>query len=148
MTDEPRHRLRRRSPIQVEPLEGRALLSAVKATTPPGQAQLVISPSSPNVNQQQGSFTVTLYLKKEYNRQGVATLDEPLTVDFSASIEPPGSVTPESASPAFAPFHAGFYGSAGGSFQPALLPLRRGAEDGSGWRVRGLSALCDVESDR
>ena len=79
MTGEPRHRLRRRSPIQVEPLEGRALLSAVKATTPPRQTQLVISPSSQYVNQQEGSFTVNLYLKKEYNPQAAATLDEPLT---------------------------------------------------------------------
>ena len=34
MPDEPRHRSRRRTPIQVEPLEGRALLSAVRASTP------------------------------------------------------------------------------------------------------------------
>src|SRR5947209_18197114 len=95
MTNEPRHRLRRRSPIQVEPLEGRALLSAVKAPTPTGRAQLVVSPSSQFVNQQQGSFTVSLSLKTEYNPQDVATLDEPLTVDFSASIYPPDSVSPE-----------------------------------------------------
>jgi hypothetical protein len=123
MSDEPRHRLRRRSPIQVEPLEGRALLSAVKATTPPGQAQLVISPSSQYVNQQEGSFAVTVYLKKEYNSQAAATLDEPLTVDISASIALPGSVTFEAASPIFAPFHESVTFPAGASAESVSVPI-------------------------
>jgi hypothetical protein len=123
MADEPRHRRRRRSPIRVEPLEGRALLSAVKATTPPGRTRLVISPSSPYVNQQQGSFTVTLYLKKESNPQAAATLNEPLTVDFSASIGPPGGVTPGAASPFFAPFHESVTFPAGASAETVTVPI-------------------------
>jgi hypothetical protein len=123
MTDEPRHKLRRRSPIQVEPLEDRVLLSAVKATTPPRQAQLVIGPSSRYVNQQQGSFTVILYLKKAYNPQVAATLDEPLTVYFSASIDPSGSATSEAASPVFAPFHESVTFPAGASAETVSVPI-------------------------
>src|SRR6185312_8824461 len=123
MMNDPRHRLRRRTPIQVEPLEGRALLSAVKPTTSPGPVRLVISPSSQYVNQQQDSFTVTLYLKKESNPQRVATLDEPLTVDFSASMQPTGSVTPEAAGPTFAPFHESVTFPAGASAETVTVPI-------------------------
>jgi hypothetical protein len=123
MTDEPRHRLRRRTPIQVEPLEARALLSAVKATTPSRQAQLVISPSSQYVNQQQASFTVTLYLKKQYDPQAAATLARLLTVDFSASLDPLGGVTPEAASPVFAPFHESVTFPAGASAETVTVPI-------------------------
>jgi hypothetical protein len=123
MRDQPRHRLRRRSLIQVEPLEGRALLSAIKATIPPRQTQVVISPSSPYVNQQAGSFAVTLYLTKVDNPRAAATLAEPLTVDFSASVDPPASVTPEPASPVFAPFHESVTFPAGASAETVTVPI-------------------------
>jgi hypothetical protein len=123
MADEPRHRLRRRCPIQVEPLEGRTLLSAAKTTTPPQLAQLVISPTSESVNQQQGSFTVTLYLKKELTPRVAATLDAPLTVDFSASTNAPYSATPETASPVFAPVHESVTFPAGASAETVTVPI-------------------------
>jgi hypothetical protein len=91
MPDDSRHSSRRRTPMQVEPLESRALLSAVTASTPvspitvpatlseagattslsagrrskpQAQTQLVVSSSSGSVNQQEGAFTVILSLKK------------------------------------------------------------------------------------
>ena len=44
--------------------------------------------------------------------------------------------------------HACRHGPAGGRLQPALLPLRRCANHGFGWRQFGLSALCFVEGNR
>lgn len=123
MIDKPRHGLRRRSPIQVEPLEGRALLSAVRATSSPGRVQVVISPSSQYVNQQQDSFTATLYLKKESNIRAFATLHEPLTVDFSASIAPFGSGTPGAPTSVFAPFHKSVTFPAGASAETVTVPI-------------------------
>src|SRR4051812_36055017 len=115
MTDEPRHRPRRRNPLRVEPLEGRTLLSAARAATPPGQVQVVISPSNPYVNEEERSFTVTLHLKKTYNPQAAATLNEPLTVDFTASSQFLSIVPPEAASPVFVPFHSSVTFPAGAS---------------------------------
>jgi hypothetical protein len=123
MTDEPRYRLRRRSPIQVELLEGRALLSAVKTTTRPEMTELVISPSSQYVNQQEVSFTVTLYLKKDSNLQAAATLAAPLTLEFSASTDYPGVVTTEAPSPVFAPFHESVTFPAGTSAETVTVPI-------------------------
>src|SRR5947208_13706675 len=92
MSDDPRHRSRRRRPVQVEPLEGRALLSVAGASTPRAQTQLVVDTPSLYVNQQQSSFTVTLSLKKGIingltGAQPATALDVPLTVDFSASLD-------------------------------------------------------------
>jgi hypothetical protein len=151
MTDKPRHRLLRRSSIQVEPLEGRALLSALEPVTPPSQmrlvaspsgpallspvtaptsaarTQLVISPSSQVVNQQQGSFTVTLYLMRAFKPRAPATLDHPLTVDFSASTTVDGSVDSETGSPIFAPFHESVTFPAGASAETVTVPIRSSA---------------------
>jgi hypothetical protein len=93
MSDVPRHSSRRRRPIQVEPLESRSLLSAAKASTPKyagAETGLEIETSSDYVNQKEGSFTVTLNLKKFVilpgGREPDATLNAPLTIDFRASL--------------------------------------------------------------
>jgi hypothetical protein len=80
------------------------------------------------VNQQQGSFTVTLSLKKgiSIGLKGpppAAALDQPLTVDFSASLEQPGSGTTEAASPIFAPFHESVTFPAGASTETVTVPI-------------------------
>ncbi len=139
MPDQPRHKSRRRTPIQVEPLEGRALLSAVTASTPtttvrtsttpvPAPAQLAVNASSMNVNQQQGSFTVTVSLTEGISVRlkgppPAAPLDQPLTVEFSASLEQPGSGTTEAASPIFAPFHESVTFPAGASTESVTVPI-------------------------
>jgi hypothetical protein len=74
------------------------------------QTQLAVSASSLYVNQQEGAFTVTLFLKKGIvngltGAQPAAALDVPLTVDLSASLDPPLSGTTEATSPVFAPVH-------------------------------------------
>ena len=137
MPDQPRHKSRRRTPFQVEPLEGRGLLSAVTASTPvsvvmastaPAPAQLVLNASSTYVNQQQSSFTVTVSLKKGIligpkGPQPAAPLDQPLTVDFSASLEQPASGTTDAASPIFAPFHESVTFPAGASTETVTVPI-------------------------
>lgn len=155
MRDEPRHSSRRRAPIQLEPLEGRTLLSKVTATIPvsavtaptptsavrastptstarastaPAPAQLVVNPSNLYVNQQQASFTVTLSLTKGISTglRGLppaAPLDQPLTVDFSASLDQPGSATTETTSPIFAPFHESVTFLAGASTETVTVPI-------------------------
>jgi hypothetical protein len=122
--------------MQVEPLEGRALLSTVIASTPTSAvtastasapAQLVVNASSMYVNQQQGSFTVTVSLTKPATvvagAQPPAPLDQPLTVDFSASLDQPGSGTTEAASPIFAPFHESVTFPAGASTETVTVPI-------------------------
>src|SRR5262249_3714289 len=84
MSGEPRQGPRRRVGVGVEPLEGRALLSMAQAPTAPGLVGVVVVPSSPFVNQQERSFTATLYLKPFLNNREDSTLARPLTVDFSA----------------------------------------------------------------
>jgi hypothetical protein len=89
---------------------------------------LVVNASSIYVNQQQGSFTVTLSLKKSIfisvkGPQPDARLDQPLTVDFSASLEQPGSGTSEAASPIFAPFHQSVTFPAGASTETVTVPI-------------------------
>jgi hypothetical protein len=80
------------------------------------------------VNQQEGAFTVTLYLKKGIlngltGAEPLAALDEPLTVDFSASLDPPGSGTTEAASPIFAPIHESVTFPAGVSTETVTVPI-------------------------
>jgi hypothetical protein len=131
MSDDPRCRSRRRTPLQVEPLESRALLSVVKASTPPPsrvQTQLVVDASTVYVNQQEGAFTVTVSLKKEIingltGAQPFAVLDEPLTVDFSASLDPPGSGSTAATSPLFAPVHESVTFPAGASTETVTVPI-------------------------
>jgi hypothetical protein len=155
MPDDPHHISRRRSAFQVESLESRALLSVAAAATPASpivattpvspivasaplsvvrpsksrpQTQLVVSTSNPSVNQQQGSFTVNLYLKKGIldaltGAQPAAVLDVPLTVDFSASLDRPGSGTTEAASPIFAPFHESITFPPGASIETVTVPI-------------------------
>ena len=124
MSHGPSYSRHRRSPIQVEPLEGRTLLSAVKARTPQGQTQLVITPSSQYVSQEQGSFTVNLNLTKVYENQATAALGEPLTVDFSASMGPSGGGTPEAASSFFTPYHETVTFPAGALVETVTVPVR------------------------
>src|SRR5262249_9687752 len=101
----------------------------VPATPPaPAPAQLVVDASSVYVNQQQGSFTVTLSLSKGAStaRKGpppAAPLDQPLTVDFSASLDQPGSGTTEAPSPIFAPFHESVTFPAGTSTETVTVPI-------------------------
>jgi hypothetical protein len=130
MSDDPRRRLRRRRPIEVERLESRALLSMVRPSTSPLsriQTQLAVNASSMYVNQQAGAFTVTLYLKKGIvlptGEQPAAALDVPLTVDLSASLDPPGSGTTEAASPVFAPVHESVTIPAGASTETVTVPI-------------------------
>ena len=128
MPDQPRHKSRRRTPIQVEPLEGRALLARSRPLHCTSTAQLVVNASSIHVNQQQGFFTVTVSLKKGISiglkgPQPAAPLDQPLTVDFSASLEQPASGTTEAASPIFAPFHESVTFPAGASTETVTVPI-------------------------
>jgi hypothetical protein len=92
------------------------------------QTELVVSSSSASVNQQESAFTVSLYLKKGIingltGAQPAAVLDAPLTVDFSASLERPGSGTTEAASPIFAPFHELVTFPPGASMETITVPI-------------------------
>jgi len=103
-------------------------LSAVRRTKPQPQTELVVRSSSVGVNQQEGAFTVTLYLKKGIingltGAQPAAVLDAPLTVDFSASLERTGSGTTEAASPIFAPFHELVTFPPGASIETISVPI-------------------------
>jgi hypothetical protein len=80
------------------------------------------------VNQQVGAFTVTLYLKKGIvngltGAQPLAALADPLTVDFTASLDPPGSGTTAAASPIFAPVHESVTFPAGASTETVTVPI-------------------------
>ena len=105
MSNDSCHRSRHRRLIQVELLESRALLSANSASST--ERYLLITPSSQYVNQQQGSFTVTLTLTQAQLLGHVvaagghtpAALDEPVTVDFSASLEGTSAGPTPAASP-------------------------------------------------
>ncbi len=80
------------------------------------------------MNQQQGSFTVTVSLtnvtvNSVKGPQPAAPLDQPLTVNFSASLDQPGSGTTEAASPIFAPFHESVTFPAGASTETVTVPI-------------------------
>lgn len=126
MPGEPRQGPRRRGCVGVEPLEGRALLSAAQAPTPPGLVEVVVVPSSPFVNQQESSFTTTLYLKHFLNNREDSTLAKPLTVDFSAEeFSNPGPMPGAAvANPAFLPFHESVTFPAGVSAETVTVPIR------------------------
>jgi hypothetical protein len=80
------------------------------------------------VNQQLSSFTVTLSLTKGVSTglngsQPAGPLDQPLTVDFSASLDQPGSGTIEAASPIFAPFHESVTFPADATTETVTVPI-------------------------
>ena len=128
MSDDPRHRSRRRRPIQIERLETRALLSASSVSSP--ARFLVITPSSEYVNQQQGSFAVTLTLTQDNTPGNLfaavghtpAALAEPVIVDLSAlgstALEP----TPD-ASAFFAPVNELVTFPAGATSETVNVPI-------------------------
>jgi hypothetical protein len=143
MSDDPRHRSRRRTQIQVEPLESRALLSASSVSSM--DRYLLITPSSEYVNQQESAFTVTLTLVKvpRADREPFGpvdstvsiadgalivapapgrfppdALDEPVTVDFTASDGPTTA-----ASPIFAPFNESVTFPAGEAIETVTVPI-------------------------
>ena len=129
MSDDPRHRSRRRRQIQVELLESRALLSASSGSS--AERSLLITPSSEYVNQQQGAFTVTLTSGESHSadRKVVAAgvhgccLAQAVTVDFSASLESSGSEPSTAASPIFAPFNQSVTFPAGASTETVTVPI-------------------------
>ncbi len=130
MSDNPRHRSRRRRKIQVELLETRALLSTFSVYSPGIERFLQLTPSSEYVNQQEGAFTVTLTLTKLNGQMTqaslaykAAALDEPETVDFSASLEAPGAAGTAAASPIFAPFNESVTFPAGASTETVTVPI-------------------------
>ncbi len=147
MSDQPRHRSRGRRQMQVELLESRALLSASSALSPKTsmvtselvesrahpsassvlspKTSMVISESSEYVNQQDGAFTVTLTLVKTHAAgwSTAASLNEPLTIDFSASLEAPSGGPSTAASPIFAPFDATVTFPAGASTETVNVPI-------------------------
>ena len=123
--DKPNRRPCRRGPILVEPLEGRALLSAVNAATPPEQTQLIVTPSSYRVSQTDGSFQVTVSLSKERSIGTAATLAEPLTVDFNAVDARSLGAASGTVSPFFAPVavYARSLAAASGTVSPFFAPV-------------------------
>ena len=131
MSNHPHHRARRRGRIQVELLESRALLSASSVASTE-QYLLITTPSSEAVNQEEGSFTVTLSLAQVQSGAKVqaaggftaAALDEPLTVDFSVSVDSTseGPTTPP-ASPYFAPVNESVKFPAGASSESITVPI-------------------------
>ncbi len=101
---------------------------SVATTRAPAPAELAVNASSMDVNQQQGSFTVTLSLTKVTvnslkGPQPAAPLDQPLTVDFSALLDQPGSGPSEAASPIFAPFQESVTFPAGESTETITVPI-------------------------
>ena len=126
MSDDPRRKSRRRGHIQVEPFESRALLSAVTASAlPPSNVGVVINTSGSSVNQQQGSFTLTLSLQKMAGG-GYAALNWPLTVTFRASLDEQSDsrlTEPDVASPIFAPFTGSVTFPAGVSTETVTVPI-------------------------
>jgi hypothetical protein len=128
MSDNPRHSSRRRRPIEVEPLESRALMSAGLVAPPPVR-YLVMTPSSEIVNQQSSSFTVTLTLARVRILTGAFVtdaLDQPVTVDFSASVPQTSTTAPAStpaASPFFAPFDESVTFPAGATTETVTVPI-------------------------
>jgi hypothetical protein len=143
MSDDPRRSSRRRRPIQVEPLETRSLLSVSAFATRVSQvqAQVVVDPSSIYVNQQQGSFSVTLSLKQVKGHissvdtsnplAGLtlfpggpdATLNVPLTVDFTASLAPFPYESAQPSNSMFAPFHTSVTFPPGVSTETVAVPI-------------------------
>jgi hypothetical protein len=129
MSDDPRHRLRRRRLIQVERLESRALLSLGKVE----ELDLVISQPQA-ANQQEGAFTVTLTVMKPRDWDAglpAAAADQPVTVDLMASLQsPPAYGVPEAtppASPVFAPVSESVTFPAGVSTQTVTVPITSSA---------------------
>jgi hypothetical protein len=126
MSNHPHHRSRRRRQIQVELLESRELLSASSASTT--ERYLLISPPSEIVSQQQSAFTVTLSLVKvqaAYRPEHftVAGLNEPVTVDFSASLESTSDEPSTAANPIFTPFNESVTFPAGIMFETVTVPI-------------------------
>ncbi len=129
MSNHPNHRARRRARIQVELLESRALLSASSVSST--ERFLLITPSSESVNQEEGSFTVTLSLAQAQAPAKVpatggytpAALDEPVTVDFSASVDSTSSEPTTAASPFFTPFNESVTFPAGASTESITVPI-------------------------
>ena len=129
MSDDSRRRSRRHRQIQVELLEGRALLSAGSVSST--KRVLLITPSSEYANQQEGTFTVTLTLAKRQSYAQVeaaggytaAALDEPVTVYFSASQEPSSGGSTPLAGPVFAPFNESVTFPAGVSSETVTVPI-------------------------
>jgi hypothetical protein len=129
MSDLSRRRSRRPRQIQVELLEGRALLSASSVSST--KRVLLITPSSEYANQQEGTFTVTLTLAKAQPYAKVeaaggytaAALDEPVTVDLSASLESTSAGFAPVASPFFAPFNESVTFPAGASSETVTVPI-------------------------
>ncbi len=129
MSDDPRRRSRRRRQIQVELLESRALLTASSVSST--ERFLLVTPSSEYVNQQEGAFTVTLTLTQADAQRKVgvaggytaAALDEPVTVDFSASLESTGGGPTPAASPVFEPFNESVTFPAGASTETVTVTI-------------------------
>jgi hypothetical protein len=151
MSDDPRHRSRRRRQFQVELLEGRALLSASSVSSPKTSlviseiqeeplesralrsassvfspnTSLAISESSEYVNQQEGAFTVTLTLVKPHGagRFTPSALNAPVTIELSAALAAPSGGASTAASPIFAPFNASVTFPAGASTETVSVPV-------------------------
>ncbi len=83
------------------------------------------------MNQQESAFTVTLTLEKAQAQAKVvaaggytaAALDEPVTVDFSASLESTSGGPTTAASPIFAPFNESVTFPAGVSTETVTVPI-------------------------
>ena len=151
MSHDSRRRLRRPRQIQVEVLEGRALLSASSVSST--KRVLLITPSSEYANQQEGTFTVTLTLAKAQSYANVeaaggytaAALDEPVTVDFSASLESTSAGPTPAASPFFAPFNEPVTFPAGVSTETVTVPIISSVAT-TGPETISLSATSTVKS--
>jgi hypothetical protein len=105
------------------------MLSAGMASGAAGRldAGITITPSTWMVNQQQGSFTVTLSLTKAVGSSVPATLPEPATVDLSAlAVLVPDAATGANV-PVFAPFQASVAFPAGVSTETLTVPIVAGA---------------------
>jgi hypothetical protein len=129
MSNDPRRRSRRRSRIQVELLESRALLSASSVSS--ADRFLLITPSSEFVTQQDSAFTVTLTLAEAQKLPKVeaaggytaAALDEPVTVDFSALLQSAEGGPATAVSPIFAPFNESVTFPAGVTTETVTVPI-------------------------
>ncbi len=129
MSNDPRRRSRRRSRIQVELLESRALLSASSVSS--ADRFLLITPSSEFVTQQDSAFTVTLTLAEAQKQPKVeaaggytaAALDEPVTVDFSALLQSDEGAPATAVSPIFAPFNESVTFPAGVTTETVTVPI-------------------------
>jgi hypothetical protein len=88
----------------------------------------VVNASNLYVNQQEGAFTVIVSLKKGIfnaltGAQPAAVLDEPLTVDFVASLDPTGSGTTATTRPIAVIVHESVTSPAGASTKTVAVPI-------------------------